>query len=315
LLIEPTLGKTKKILLIIELLTLFPLISTYPQYPRIRSFSRRDPLFVQLQESLSQFYRWKSKRTTRGKPTHISIYEYRIKKGDDLFVIAAKANLPYDTISSLNRINNPGEIKDRKILYIPTLPGIFVPVKPRSTLEIIMLSWRRNKRKEDLLITLKTPKGRVKFYFYMDDRFHPIERAYFLRILFRFPLPKGVISSGYGKRINPFTGHEEFHSGIDIAAPIGTPVMAARDGRVIYTGYNSIYGKHIIIEHSGGYETIYGHLSEIDVRLHNYVSSGMIIGKVGMTGMATGPHLHFEIRRKGQPTNPIPLLLGVKRKR
>ncbi len=302
-----------KIVLAITFFITFALANVFSQYPEIHSFSREDPLFVQLQENLTQFYRWKSKHIDKGKPSHISIYEYRVRKNDDLFVIAAKANLPYDTISSLNRINNPTEIKNKKTLYIPTLPGIFVPTKPKSTLEMIMLSWRRNKRKEDLRITLKTPTGKVKFYFYLDDRFHPIERAYFLRILFRFPLPKGIISSGYGKRRNPFTGHEEFHSGIDIAAPIGTPVMAARDGKIVYIGYNSIYGKHIIIQHSGGYQTIYGHLSEIDVRLHNYVSSGMIIGKVGMTGMATGPHLHFEIRRKGHPTDPIPLLLGVKR--
>ncbi len=300
--------------IILFILLLFTPNLIFSQYPEIHSFTNKDPIFIQLQTSLKYFYRWKSKGERKEQSVvNINIYQYKVKKGDDLFTVAAKANLPYDTISSLNRIDNPKGILQKSIIYIPSLPGIFVPKHPRSTLEMIMLSWRRTNRKPDTTIILNTKYGKTSYYFYLDDRFHSIERAYFLQILFRFPLPRGIISSGYGKRINPFTGHEEFHNGIDIAAPTGTSVLAARDGKVIYTGYNSIYGKYIILQHSSQYETVYGHLSEINVRLHSYVSSGMIIGKVGMTGMATGPHLHFEIRRKGKPTNPVPLLLKTKR--
>jgi len=227
--------------------------------------------------------------------------------------LASRLNIPYDTLSSLNRISNPQELKKLKTILVPNLPGIFVPLKPKTALEDIMYSWRVSHYKEALKITVSHRKSRTEYNFYLGDRFHPIERAYFLQILFRFPLSKGVLSSGYGERISPFTGHPEFHTGIDIAAPYGTDVFAARDGIVIGIGFNRVYGNYIILEHEGGYETVYGHLKEIKVELHDRVSSGTIIGAVGSTGMSTGPHLHFEIRRKGAPTNPLPLITGFKK--
>jgi murein DD-endopeptidase MepM/ murein hydrolase activator NlpD len=135
-----------------------------------------------------------------------------------------------------------------------------------------------------------------------------VERAYFLNILFRFPLSEGRLSSGYGPRKNPFTGHPEFHQGIDIAAPFGTDVVAARDGVVSLIGVDPVLGRYIQLLHEGGYETIYGHLSNVTVSLKQQIGSGMILGKVGSTGYSTGPHLHFEIRRKGKSKNPSSLL-------
>jgi len=270
---------------------------------------------VQLQDDIKIYYRWKSRNKNKkdSKSPPILIFSYTLHKSDDLFTLAAQLNLPYDTIATLNRISNPEEFKKRKRILIPNLPGVFVPLKPESTLEDIMFSWRV--RKSEPAIKLIIAEAGVKTYynFYSGGRFHPIERAYFLKLLFRFPLSKGVLSSGYGERTSPFTGHPEFHTGIDIAAPAGTDVFAARDGIVIEKGYNKVYGNYIILRHKGGYETVYGHLKEIKAELHQHVTSGMIIGAVGSTGMSTGPHLHFEIRRKGAPTNPVPLINGLKK--
>jgi len=109
-------------------------------------------------------------------------------------------------------------------------------------------------------------------------------------------------------RVDPFTRQIAFHSGIDLAAPWGTDVYAARSGRVAEVGRDDTYGNYILLDHAGGYQTLYGHLSRILVRLHQEVTSGMIIGKVGSSGMSTGPHLHFEIRFRGRPEDPAPLL-------
>ena len=144
-----------------------------------------------------------------------------------------------------------------------------------------------------------------KYHFFPGESFHNVERAYFLGILFANPLPRGIVTSGYGIRKSPFTGHNTFHNGIDLAAPAGTVVYAAREGKVTATGYNSTYGKYIIISHDGGYETIYGHLNKIFVELHDEVNSTMIIAEVGSTGLSTGPHLHFEVRKDGKSKESV----------
>jgi murein DD-endopeptidase MepM/ murein hydrolase activator NlpD len=178
-------------------------------------------------------------------------------------------------------------------------------------------------------VALQTPTELKQFIFHPGDRFHPMERAYFLKILFRFPLPRGRITSRFGLRRDPFGGDSSarsggtarrdsrtgrpvgvhrFHNGIDLAAEIGTDVLAARDGTVLEVGQDQVYGKFILVSHSNGYQTLYGHLSSVEVRLNQWVNSGNIIGKVGNTGWSTGPHLHFEIRKKGKARDPVPLL-------
>lgn len=103
-------------------------------------------------------------------------------------------------------------------------------------------------------------------------------------------------------------GH--FHSGIDLAAPPGTPVRACGAGTVTVIHSAWGYGLHVVIDHGGGISSLYGHLSEVDVAGGDYVTAGEVIGAVGSTGNSTGPHLHFEIRRSGVPEDPasdIPL--------
>ncbi len=156
---------------------------------------------------------------------------------------------------------------------------------------------------------MRGASGERRLTFFPGERFNPVERAFFLRILFRFPLgARGRLTSLYGTRASPFTGHPQFHDGIDIAAPEGTTVVAARDGTVAEVGQDPVLGTFIRLSHQGGYETVYGHLSEALVSLNQEVHSGMMIGKVGTTGRSTGPHLHFEIRRKGSLRDPLPLI-------
>jgi len=117
---------------------------------------------------------------------------------------------------------------------------------------------------------------------------------------------EGRLSSKFGNRVDPVTKKlNSFHSGIDIAAPLGTPVYAAESGTVFETSYKpSSYGNLIILKHASDMATYYGHLSKIDTTQGKEVKKGDLIGKVGSTGKSTGPHLHFEVRKGGQALNP-----------
>jgi murein DD-endopeptidase MepM/ murein hydrolase activator NlpD len=117
-------------------------------------------------------------------------------------------------------------------------------------------------------------------------------------------------TSGFGARKDPFTGEQEFHTGIDLAADKGTPVHATADGIVESAGYNGSYGNSILLEHGFGISTRFGHLSRFSVVAGQHVKRGDVIGYVGATGRATSPHLHYEILFNGTPTNPLRLLVG-----
>lgn len=115
----------------------------------------------------------------------------------------------------------------------------------------------------------------------------------------------GTITSPFGMRFDPVQHRYQLHSGIDIAAPQGTTLSAAADGRIIYAGWYGGYGNAIIIDHGGGTSTLYAHCSQIFVGVGQDVQRGQAIGAVGMTGDATGPHVHFEVRRDGKPVDPL----------
>jgi len=114
----------------------------------------------------------------------------------------------------------------------------------------------------------------------------------------------GRIISGFGYRIHPIFGVRRFHSGIDIAASYGTPVKAADGGQVVQAGYFGGYGNSVMLYHGGGFATWYAHLSSINVSMGQFVQRGQVIGLIGSTGWATGPHLHFEVRINGAPQDP-----------
>lgn len=112
------------------------------------------------------------------------------------------------------------------------------------------------------------------------------------------------ISSPFGYRIHPIYKVRKMHTGIDIDAPMGASIIAANSGRVILAGWNGGYGNCVIIDHGDGIATLYGHQSRLLVNVGDKVSKGDVIGKVGTTGLSTGPHLHFEVRINGKPTDP-----------
>jgi murein DD-endopeptidase MepM/ murein hydrolase activator NlpD len=120
----------------------------------------------------------------------------------------------------------------------------------------------------------------------------------------------GHITSSYGYRMSPLGGGRQFHAGIDIGASRGTPIYATANGKVTVAGYRVGYGYMVQIDHGFGFVTIYGHMSKVAVKSGATVSRGDVIGYVGSSGYATGPHVHYEIRVNGRTVNPYPYLGG-----
>lgn len=116
---------------------------------------------------------------------------------------------------------------------------------------------------------------------------------------------QGKITSGFGRRISPFSGSLRGHTGVDIAVERETPVMATAEGTVIKARYMGAYGNTVIVEHGKGVVTRYSHLTKALVKPGDKVCRGQEIGRVGSTGRATGPHLHYEVRINGRPRNPM----------
>jgi murein DD-endopeptidase MepM/ murein hydrolase activator NlpD len=127
------------------------------------------------------------------------------------------------------------------------------------------------------------------------------------RVLMRTPVPGSRISSGFGMRRHPILGYNRMHTGVDFAAPYGTPLKAAGDGVISVAGWQGAYGKVVRIRHKDNYETVYAHMSRIPTTIKPGVAvrQGQVIGFVGSTGRSTGPHAHFEVRLDGKPMNPL----------
>jgi murein DD-endopeptidase MepM/ murein hydrolase activator NlpD len=119
----------------------------------------------------------------------------------------------------------------------------------------------------------------------------------------------GRITSRYGYRDAPMGGnYREMHPALDIAAPIGTPVVATGDGRVIFTGWKSDLGNTVILDHGYNLRTLYGHVAKVAVEVGDRVKKGQVIAYVGNTGRSTGPHVHYEVHLRGKQVNPMPYL-------
>jgi len=236
----------------------------------------------------------------------LTVYRYVPREGDDLLSLAARCNIPYSALASLNRLSHPTMLTVGKPLLLPSMPGIFVPREPVSDLERLLASSRSSLPEDDFcpLTIGETAGKKTAFHFFPGNEFGATERVFFLNRGFRFPLRTYRLTSRFGMRNNPVTGNLRFHQGLDLAAPLGTEVYAAASGTVTEIGEDSIYGNYIIIKHEGDWVSLYGHLQRVGISLRSAVQSGMLIGWVGSTGQSTGPHLHFELRQNGKARDP-----------
>jgi len=290
-------------------------------YPWVGRLDSSDAVFKQLQDSIALGYRAEMRG---GSWPDLFYAAYRVRPGDDLLALAARFNLPYDTIASLNGLVSPAALLVGQTLLVPSLHGLFLPDNIRNDLDYLLLA--RSEAAPGVLAappttaTATNPEAmtvavflpeRREFRFLAGIRFSATERGFFLNPGFRLPVSGASLSSAYGMRQSPIDGRHRMHSGIDLAAPAGSPVLAARAGRVVEQAWSEVLGNYIVIEHSGGLRTIYGHLSRIDTVLNQTVGSGTLIGTVGSTGLSTGPHLHFEIRLGSTSKDPADYIPGL----
>ncbi len=144
------------------------------------------------------------------------------------------------------------------------------------------------------------PPGHPQAAGYYNPKGGSLARAFLLS-----PLPYDRITSGWGWRTNPVMHFHEFHKGIDLAIPVGTPVKTIADGRVAYAGWGTGYGKYVKVVHPDGFATIYAHLSQFEVHVGEPVKQGEVVALSGNTGWSTGPHLYFQFFVNGTPVNPL----------
>jgi murein DD-endopeptidase MepM/ murein hydrolase activator NlpD len=167
---------------------------------------------------------------------------------------------------------------------------------------------------ELLFVSLESRRGPRAFYQFLapgDARpdWYDAEGKSARRFLMRTPINGARLSSGFGMRRHPILGYSRMHRGTDFAAGTGTPILAAGDGTVVRAGRFGSYGNYVRIRHANGYETAYAHMSRFarGMRAGAHVRQGQVIGYVGTTGRSTGPHLHYEVLRRGQQINPVNL--------
>lgn|GEM_PF-1073919 len=235
----------------------------------------------------------------------VKLTTYTVQPGDTLTAIAAKFNTSTASIAYINGLTSPDRISvGMDLSVIENASGIVVKVSQGDTLwdisrrygvSIPEIAQANNLDVSEVLkvgTTLILPGAPLRSV-------PSVSRS----SSFRWPI-QGSLTSTYGWRTHPISGQETFHDGLDIAASTGTPIGAAAGGTVKFAGWSGGYGRFVVIDHGDGLETRYGHMSSIGVSTGQVVSAGEIIGYVGQSGDATGPHVHFEIRKNGKTLDP-----------
>jgi murein DD-endopeptidase MepM/ murein hydrolase activator NlpD len=231
-----------------------------------------------------------------------------VQKGENISGLALKYGLNQDTLISVNDIKNTRLLQIGKVLKIPNQDGIFHNVKNGENLSSIAEKYKTDIETIKIANELFSDKVREG-----TDLFIPGAKFDWVKLqeingdLFIWPV-SGYITSPYGYRRSPFTDVRQFHSGLDISARTGTPILAAMSGRVTTISYDNTFGNYVVISHHSGYRTLYGHMSVVRTKNGAYVGTGERIGDVGNTGLSTGSHLHFTVYKNGVTVNPRTLM-------
>lgn len=235
----------------------------------------------------------------------VRLVTYTVRAGDTLTAIAQAFRTSTASIAQINNLSSPDLLSvGMKLSVMENASGVVVKVAQGDTLWDISrrygVSIAEIAHVNNLDVTQVLPVGTTLLLPGASARSVPVVSR---SSSFRWPI-QGSLTSSYGWRTHPISGQESFHDGLDIAASSGTAIGAALGGKVKYAGWLGGYGRLVTIDHGDGLETRYAHMSAFNVSQGQIVSAGDIIGYVGQSGDATGPHVHFEIRKNGRTLNP-----------
>ncbi len=270
-------------------------------------------------------------------------FTYKVEKGDSLSKIASKYNTTVAQIQQDNDIDGD-KLKVGQTLTISPNKKLYRVIKQEKT---VKAKTEKNSSEETTIVshkvqageslsiiakkynttvssivnennmtntvlksgqTIKVPAKKVKNF-----KVTTVSSKTSEKYAWKSPT-KGWLSSPYGWRYHPVKKKNKFHAGLDLAAPKGTGIHCVAPGRVIYAGSRGGYGKLVIVSHANGISTRYGHCSQILVKNGQFVKEGQLIAKVGSTGVATGNHLHFEVRKNGKTQNPANYIKNISKK-
>lgn len=234
-----------------------------------------------------------------------------LPEGQTLVDLAARFGLSPVAVARANGVKDPLDLKPGDLVL---LPGI----QAKTTYQRLLAKQEAERqarleaerRRQEELRRLAEERRRQQALAQQRARQAQAQRPQVRRVSYqegamRWPLSGFRITTYFGQR----GAFQRFHTGIDLAAAYGTPIVAAKAGQVEVAGWSSVgYGFHVVLDHGGGVETLYAHMSRIAVRAGAWVEAGQVIGYVGSTGWSTGPHLHFEVRVGGVARNPLAYL-------
>ncbi len=248
---------------------------------------------------------------------------YTIRRGDNLWSIAQKFGTDHRLIIRINDISNPDSLRPGKKIKVPSRYGVYYTVRKGDTLGAIAVRYRTS---ADTISVHNEISALIKpgMKIFLPGGTAPVVKQAAenrvrtsvasqtvgkntSRMAFDWPV-RGRITSTFGNRRDPFTKTRKFHCGIDISLDPGTPIKAAADGTVIFSGWKEGYGNVVVIRHKNAYISVYAHNKSNAVGEGDEVKRGQEIALSGMTGLVTGAHLHFEIRKYLTPLNPLRFL-------
>jgi len=229
------------------------------------------------------------------------ILTHTVKKNEDINTIAKKYGTDVPTIRGINNLESV-ILKPEQKIFVINKKGHIHTVKNGETIEMIAKKYKVNSE------TILLANGLEDFdeLEIGDKIFIPGVKIHFADFL--WPVINCRITSRFGLRRHPIFRDRRFHEGLDLARWYGAPIRASSDGKIIFAGSQTGYGKTITILHKNGFSTKYGHLRSYLVKKGQYVKAGQIIAKMGSSGYSTGPHLHFEVRKYNRPMNPLKYL-------
>lgn len=247
----------------------------------------------------------KKEIVTAKKSARVQVHQHDVKPGESIWRLSQKYGVSIATIVNANKIKEKTVILPGDTLRIPDRSGVFHKTAKKESLAELSKKYKvsaETVKKANGLTTAYVPPGKEIFL----PGAKPLpEIQYVKQKVFAWPIKaKNRLTSGFGWRVHPITGNKAFHTGIDIGAPMRTPIHAAAEGVVVFAGDGGSYGNMIILRHKNGLFTVYGHASKLIAKKGSYVKRGQKIALVGSTGASTGAHLHFEVKSTEKHVNP-----------